>query len=210
MYFETGDKEDGIINLRKGRQLLNGSQVLQYVRFRHDQLADISRSARQQAVLKAIVQELKQPKALLKSPWLIPQAYKSIYTNLSMAKLLSFSGMILHWDSVQVVSQTLPGYFSTENKISYWDVYPNDIKKVASGLFEQGKTSEVFAKRPANICIKTPPKTNVSNRKNKSNSLLCNPHSLPEINPITNNNQSEQNFKTYDIQFSQNEQCSNL
>jgi LCP family protein required for cell wall assembly len=45
MYYETGDKNDGYINLKAGVQRLDGSNALQYARFRHDETADIGRTA---------------------------------------------------------------------------------------------------------------------------------------------------------------------
>lgn len=162
MYYETGDKQDDIINLKKGIQRLNGTQALQYARFRHDQFADITRTARQQTVLKAIAKELTQPKTLSKLPWIIPQAYKTIKTNLSITKVLSFSGILLRWDNMEVISQTLPGYFADENKISYWKVIPSQAQKVASQLFEQGKTTSVFANPPAKTTIHKPEQINLN------------------------------------------------
>ncbi|MCQ2019452.1 LCP family protein, partial [Clostridium butyricum] len=87
MYYVTGDKTDGLINLKKGIQRLNGNQALQYARFRQDALADISRTSRQQAVLKALGKEFFQVQTIPKLPRLIPQLMKSVETNLSISKI---------------------------------------------------------------------------------------------------------------------------
>lgn len=202
MYYETGDNQDGVINLKKGIQLLNGTQALQYARFRHDQFADISRTARQQTVLKAIAKELTQPKTLPKLPWLIPRVYKTIKTDLGITKLWSFSGILLRWDHMEVVSQTLPGYVSDEKKISYWKVDPSQAQKVASQLFEQGKTTKVFANPPAKSTIRKPEQTS-SNGKDYTNSS-----EVGEERPDTNSlavkvDQVEQGLpvSTYEFEF---------
>lgn len=145
MYYVTGDKTDGIINLKKGTQRLNGSQALQYVRFRHDQLADISRTMRQQAVLKAIAKEFWQVKTLPKLPWLIPQIYQAVSTNLPLGKMLAWGSVLSHYSKLEVVSQTLPGRFSVEDGVSYWKVEPAESRKVARDLFEHGQTASIFA-----------------------------------------------------------------
>lgn len=146
MYYVTGDATDGIINLKKGTQRLNGSQVLQYARFRNDAFADISRTSRQQAVLKAIGRELLQVKTIPKLPWLIPQMSKSVETNLSVNELWSLTNVLLRNEKPDISSQTLPGDFVTENGISYWKVDFLRSRDVAKRLFEEGKTTSVFFK----------------------------------------------------------------
>lgn len=145
MYYVTGDKQDGIINLKKGTQRLNGSQALQYARFRYDKLGDISRTMRQQAVLKAITKEFWQMKTLPKLPWLIPQIYRAVQTNLPLGKLLAWASVLGRYNKLEVVSQTLPGQFAMDNGISYWKVEPAESRKVARDLFEHGQTASIFA-----------------------------------------------------------------
>lgn len=144
MYYQTGDSEDGIINLKKGVQKLNGGQALQYIRFRHDQLGDITRINRQQTILKSLSKELMQINTLSKLPWLIPQIYRMVDTDLPLNKLVLLANSAIHLNSTDVISQTLPGNFATENDISYWKVSKSNCRLVASQLFTQGKTANVF------------------------------------------------------------------
>ena len=144
MYYVTGDKVDGVINLKKGTQRLNGAQALQYARFRNDAFADISRTARQQAVLKAMGKEFLQIKTVPKLPWLIPQMSKAVETNLSGSQLWSLTNVLLHLETPEISAQTLPGVFLTENDISYWKVDPQKSSVVVRRLFEEGKTSSTF------------------------------------------------------------------
>ena len=146
MYYLTGDATDGVINLKKGIQRLNGAQALQYARFRNDAFADISRTSRQQAVLKAMGKEFMQIKTVPKLPWLIPQMTKSVETNLSVSELWSLTNQLLRNEKPEISSQTLPGNFLTENGISYWKVDPLKSRAVVKKLFEEGKTTSVFFK----------------------------------------------------------------
>lgn len=146
MYYVTGEKDDGIINLKKGTQRLNGSQALQYARFRHDAFADISRTARQQAVLKAMAKEFFQIKTVPKLPWLIPQMFKTVETNLSFKELWSLANVLLRDQKPEISAQTLPGNFLMENDISYWKVDQADSYAVVKKLFDEGKTTSVFFK----------------------------------------------------------------
>jgi len=144
MYYVTGDSTDGVINLKKGTQRLNGEQALQYARFRQDALADISRTGRQQAVIKAIEKEVLQVKTVPKLPWLVPQIAKSVETNLSIAQIWAMTNFLLRNENPEISSQTLPGNFLIENDISYWKVDPQKSRAVVKRLFEEGKTSSTF------------------------------------------------------------------
>lgn len=144
MYYETGDKTDGYINLKKGVQRLNGSQALQYARFRYDALGDISRTARQQVVLKAVAEEMLQLSTLPKLPWLIPQLNEAIHTNLSVSDMLKLSRVAVGFENVDIVSQTLPGKFLDLKGVSYWEVDSEDVKKVMRDLLQGITTTKVI------------------------------------------------------------------
>lgn len=145
MYYNTGDKVDGIINLKKGTQRLSGTQALQYARFRHDNLADISRTMRQQAVIKAIVKEALQAKTLTKLPRLIPQAYRAVETDLSLGQMFAFFNLVRSGEGLEMVSQTLPGSFVIEEGISYWKVRLSESRVAVRSLFQEGKTQSIFS-----------------------------------------------------------------
>lgn len=145
MYYNTGDKVDGTINLKKGTQHLNGSQVLQYARFRHDNLADISRTMRQQTVVKAMVREILQPKTLPKLPWLIPQVYRAVETDLPINRVLAIANLFRNAAGVEMISQTLPGRFVIEEGVSYWKVGASESRSVIQSLFHEGKTRSIFS-----------------------------------------------------------------
>jgi len=147
MYYVTGDSSDGVINLEKGTQRLTGAQALQYARFRQDALGDISRTARQQAVIKAIGKEFMQVKSVPKLPWLIPRIAKSVETNLSIAQLWGMTNFLLHNENSEISSQTLPGNFLVEKDISYWKVNPLKSHAIVKKLFEEGETSSTFFSR---------------------------------------------------------------
>ncbi|HZK53834.1 MAG TPA: LCP family protein [Desulfosporosinus sp.] len=144
MYYETGDVEDGIIDLKKGVQRLNGTQALQYARFRHDALGDISRTARQQVVLKAVAKEMFKLSTLPKLPFLVPQLTKAVNTNLSGKDILALAKVAAGFDSANVVSQTLPGAFLDIDGVSYWKVDPVDAKEVVQNLFLGITTDKVI------------------------------------------------------------------
>jgi len=134
MYKETGDEVDGVIDLKAGEQHLNGTQALQYARFRGDSSADIGRTARQQKVLKAVAKAVLQPSTIIKLPKLIPQINEVVETDLKLADILRLSKAAAAFDSSNMVNQTLPGYGLYLDYISYWEVNPDHAKQVAKNL----------------------------------------------------------------------------
>ena len=144
MYHNTyEDGPDGVINLHKGVQRLDGVKALQYARFRSDALGDISRTARQQAVLKAVAKEMLQPGTIPKLPRLIPQLMQAVHTDLSLGDLLKAARVAIGFSSANVVTQTLPGGFLDLDGVSYWDVDPGEAKKVMSNLLNGITTGQV-------------------------------------------------------------------
>lgn len=143
MYYDTGEAQDRFINLKKGVQRLNGTQALQYARFRNDELADITRTSRQQEVMKAIVAEATTPRNIPKLPIIIPKVYQAIDTNLNLGQIWALAMAFKNKDTYEVINQTLPGQFSDEEGISYWKVNPQETKVILNQLF-QGKTSPIF------------------------------------------------------------------
>lgn len=159
MYYETGDEKDGYINLKKGVQRLDGSKALQYARFRHDALADISRTARQQEVLKAVAKEMLQISTLPKLPWLIPQLNEAVQTNLSLPDILKISKVAIGFQNVDIVSQTLPGRFLDLKGVSYWEVDPREAKKVMRDLLQGITTAKVIDDHEVDLLKPVPSST---------------------------------------------------
>ncbi len=171
MYYDTGDNKDRYIDLKKGTQRLNGTQALQYARFRNDELGDITRTSRQQEVLKAIVSEATEVRNLPKIPFLIPKIYQSIETDLNMSQLWSLSMVLKNRADYEVINQTLPGKFSIEEGISYWKVEPKNSTEMLSKLV-QGQKTPVFGYKGSSAPQKKPLPTEVTKGSLKSENTI--------------------------------------
>ncbi len=144
MYYNTGDKQYGIINLHKGYQKLNGQKALAFVRFRADPRGDIGRTQRQQQFMKALIAAALRPSTVIKLPMLVPQAANAFETNLSMAQVLKIASEAGKMRGFRVVSQTLPGAYHNPRyagDLSYWIVSPTQAKLVTKRLFVDGIVS---------------------------------------------------------------------
>jgi LCP family protein required for cell wall assembly len=102
--------DDGVydIHLKKGYQHLDGKHALMYVRFRHDAMADFTRTERQRKFLKALADKMKSPVNLLKLPTILDSIQPYIKTNMTMDTMLKLGqlGKDIDWSNMQ--SQQLP------------------------------------------------------------------------------------------------------
>jgi LCP family protein required for cell wall assembly len=96
------------IHLQHGLQHLTGSQVLGYIRFRHDDSGDFGRVRRQQQVLKAMLDQLSEPQNWVKLPRILALARKNITTPLSTQKLAALLQLYRSVPDNDIRTFTLP------------------------------------------------------------------------------------------------------
>ncbi|HET6454554.1 MAG TPA: LCP family protein [Armatimonadota bacterium] len=123
------------INLKKGRQLLNGEQAMGYVRFRHDALGDLSRIERQQKFLKALTDKALSPINLPKLPKLMNAMMQNVDTDMTARDLLALAKLAESMDRSTVRMGMLPGVPETIGGISYWIADTEQSAKVINALF---------------------------------------------------------------------------
>ncbi len=118
---------DGMIDIEKGLQVLNGKDALGYVRFRHDAMGDITRTGRQQNFLKAVAQKMLSKDSLLKLPSLIPALNEAIETDMTVKQMVALGVMFKGIDvDKDLFTMTLPGTPQTIGGGSYWIVDPEE------------------------------------------------------------------------------------
>jgi polyisoprenyl-teichoic acid--peptidoglycan teichoic acid transferase len=110
------------IDFEPGKQRLQGQKLQEYLRFRNDELGDIGRVQRQQAVLKQLKAQLLHPATILRMPQILHVAQQNLDTNLSMAEILALLGFMQSNQGFKLQTTMLPGRFSRpgEYKRSYW------------------------------------------------------------------------------------------
>ncbi len=104
------------VDLKKGRQHLNGKQATGYIRFRHDALGDIGRVERQHKVFMTLVRQLRQPSTILAGPRLLQVFAENTQTTLTPGELATLGLFALRTKEVPLRVETLPGGFAPE----YW------------------------------------------------------------------------------------------
>lgn len=133
------DRAQGLfINLKPGKQVLNGEKALQYVRFRHDPLGDIGRIKRQQVFLQALLAKAQDPAVLANLPSLFESLKAALSTNIPLEKILQLALWFKGLEEKRVAMDILPGEPIYLNGLSFWEPH----LEVA-----QGKIQEFLARR---------------------------------------------------------------
>lgn len=133
------DSQHLYIDLKQGRQHLDGNQTLQLLRFRHDGQGDIGRIERQHMVMQALMEQTLNPATATRFPQILSTVQSNLDSNLSVEELLALVGFSIKTNRSNVQMLTLPGYAESLGKkhISYWLPDYNRIQEIMSFYFDQ-------------------------------------------------------------------------
>ena len=134
------DSQHLYINLKQGKQHLNGDKALQFMRFRYDKLGDIGRVQRQQILMRALMEQALNPATLARLPKILEVVRSHIDTNLSVEELVALVGFGAQIDRSKVQMLMVPGEFNGtgQREISYWLPDRRRIQQLAAQHFDQG------------------------------------------------------------------------
>ncbi len=102
------------IHLKKGMQLLNGREVVQYARYRDPKLADLGRMPRQQEVLRLLLQEMMKAEHRRKLPELARIMSETVRTNLALDQLVAVAQHIDEYSPDCIQTKTLDSYYDSD------------------------------------------------------------------------------------------------
>ena len=124
----TDEAQHLYINLKAGRQHLDGDQTLQLLRFRHDEQGDIGRIARQQMVMQALLEQKLNPITLARLPQILQVISSHLDSNLNGDEIVALLGFAVTADRQRVRMFTLPGEANGDGHrgASYW--LPDDSR----------------------------------------------------------------------------------
>ncbi len=94
--------------LHAGTHVLNGSQLLDYVRFRQDAESDFGRVRRQQEILKELGSEFSKINNLVKLPKILGTITPNIKTNMDNSLIYSISQSLLIEKEININSMRVP------------------------------------------------------------------------------------------------------
>lgn len=134
------DSQHLYVNLKAGRQHLNGDQTLQLLRFRYDENGDIGRIQRQQMVMRALMEQALNPTTVARIPKLLSVIQTHIDTNLTVEELVALSSFASQVNRSNTKMLMIPGEFSApgEYDASYWLPNPSKIQALMAQHFNFG------------------------------------------------------------------------
>jgi LCP family protein required for cell wall assembly len=134
------DSQHLYINLKKGRQHLNGAKALGVLRFRHDALGDLGRIQRQQLVIKALMEQALNPFNVARTPQILAVVKDHIDTNLTGEELLALASFGMSNKSKPQML-VLPGDFNGDGRhgTSYWIAEPKATQNLVARYFSHGE-----------------------------------------------------------------------
>lgn len=142
------------INLKAGKQHLNGEKAIQFLRFRYDEYGDIGRVQRQQTLIRAIIEQALKPQTLLRIPEILKVTQAHLDTNLTLEELVALAGFAAQTKRSDVQMLMLPGEFNGDGRqgVSYWLPNLEKIQNLAAQYFDQGYRQGSL-KEPAQLNI---------------------------------------------------------
>jgi LCP family protein required for cell wall assembly len=137
------DSQHLYIDLKAGRQQLDGNKVLQLLRYRYDENGDIGRIQRQQMVMRALMEQSLNPTTVARFPKLLNVVQSHLDTNLTVEELVALLGFASQVTRSNTKMLMVPGQFSSpgEYKASYWLPHPDRIKEMMAQYFNFGTPS---------------------------------------------------------------------
>ncbi|MGC5327031.1 LCP family protein [Brevibacillus sp. SYSU BS000544] len=144
------DPSDGTrINLKKGRQLLDGEQALGYVRHRLDsrgdayQSSDFDRNRRQQEVIKAVTDKIMSVKGVASIFDIIGVVGNHLHTDLSKDQIKGLAMNYRNFSSESIISLENGAVW---NSIVLYTLIPNDKMQAIRSTLQQEMGTTTTAK----------------------------------------------------------------
>ncbi len=137
------DSQHFYINLKAGKQHLDGIKLLGFLRYRHDANGDIGRMQRQQIVVKALSEQFLNPMTITRIPQLFTVIQKQVDTNLTVEELLAVAGFSMQNGKSKMQMLMMPGDYNGDGKhgTSYWLADERGIQNMMARYFDHGTIS---------------------------------------------------------------------
>ncbi|AFY96129.1 LCP family protein [Chamaesiphon minutus] len=134
------DSQHFYINLKAGRQHLDGTKLLGLLRYRNDANGDIGRMQRQQMVVKALMEQTLNPMTIARIPQLFSVIQSHVDTNLTVEELLALGSFSMQNGKSKMQMLMMPGDYNGDGKhgTSYWLPDEKGIQNMMARYFDRG------------------------------------------------------------------------
>ncbi len=124
------------IHLKKGPQVLNGQQAVGYARFRMDEEGDRGRIRRQQQVVRALGQKLKDPSIIPRLHKIAPIVKENVETDLKIIEMVDLAQLYVDFDFSKMRTGTIVGDDAETNGITFIVPYEPENRKTVRRLLK--------------------------------------------------------------------------
>lgn len=126
------------INIKKGRQVLDGEKSLQYLRYRKGYAnQDLGRIEAQQNFMKEAIKQGLKPTNIIKLPQIIESSFRNLDTNIPFDTVMKFSLKAKNINTDNIQSTTLPGSPKRINGVWYFIHDEAKTKEAIKSLFTE-------------------------------------------------------------------------
>jgi polyisoprenyl-teichoic acid--peptidoglycan teichoic acid transferase len=134
------DSQHFYVNLKAGKQHLDGMKLLGLLRYRHDANGDIGRMQRQQMVVKALMEQTLNPMTIARIPQLFSVIQSHVDTNLTVEELLALGSFSMQNGKSKMQMLMMPGDYNGDGRhgTSYWLPDEKGIQNMMARYFDHG------------------------------------------------------------------------
>lgn len=167
---ELDENDKRTVNLKPGKQLLDGREALALARTRH-QDSDIKRGERQQMILEAIIKKASSVTSLTKYDDILAAVGNNMKTNMTFDEMKSLAAYI-KGGMPKVDSLSLKGYDDMSTGVYYYKLDTNNLAEIKQTLQKHlGLTeNDLNTQDNSNDGTQTDTNTNTNNTSNNYNS----------------------------------------
>ena len=119
--------------IRAGKQQMNGSTLLNYARFRDDDEGDYGRTKRQQQVMSAVLEQIKDPTKLFTGSEALGKVFGMTSTNLPYTFLLTNGLSVFEGAQNGIEKLTVP---ELGDWVDEYDIYGGQALRVDQGKYQ--------------------------------------------------------------------------
>lgn len=131
------------IDLKKGQQVLDGDESLQFLRFRKGYAnQDLGRIEAQQQFMQSAIEKSLRPANIVNIPQMIKSYYDNVDTNIPLDVIMKFAMKAKNFSSENLETATLPGEGKYMNGVSYYIPYKEESDKIVKKMFTDHETVE--------------------------------------------------------------------
>jgi len=128
--------QDLYIDLKAGRQVLDGAEAEQLVRFRSYPQGDVQRVEVQQLFMDAFIEKVLDPKTMIMNlKDYISAAYEYVETDVTLKEAVRYVGYIDDIDTNNITMETIPGSGQYIGNVSYFVSEKGEVRTFVDNLF---------------------------------------------------------------------------